>query len=192
MLWRRQRPRHGAALGGRHRPGSSPAPGPRRRREVGRLRSGRPGPASAGHDRIVRLWEAATGDPRWLDSGHRDQVEAATFAPHGKTLASAGARPDGSPLGRSGREGPLRQLTGHQRSLFMPSLSPLTAPHSVLGGSRDCTIRFWDPTTGKEVRQVKGPGWGLCHRIHPHSPAGVGRAQDEMVHLLGVLPAPVT
>ena len=46
--------------------------------------------ASAGDDRTVRLWDAATGEPRATLKGHEGWVSAVAFSPDGKTLASAG------------------------------------------------------------------------------------------------------
>jgi WD40 repeat protein len=46
--------------------------------------------ATAGHDRRVRVWDAATGDLRLTLTGHRDKVERVTFTPDGRFVAAAG------------------------------------------------------------------------------------------------------
>jgi len=46
--------------------------------------------ASAGDDRLVRLWDLGSGRPRAALEGHRDAVMALAFAPDGVRLASAG------------------------------------------------------------------------------------------------------
>ena len=45
--------------------------------------------ASAGSDRTIRLWDAATVKPLATFSGHTDQVRSVAFSPDGRTLASA-------------------------------------------------------------------------------------------------------
>src|SRR5689334_495810 len=46
--------------------------------------------ASGGDDRVIRLWDAATGDEVRTFTGHTDGVNAVAFSPDGKALASAG------------------------------------------------------------------------------------------------------
>src|SRR4051794_24124175 len=71
-----------------------------------RLRIGSPGPphgglvraacsspagkllASAGHDRLVSVWDAATGKDRFRFAGHAADVTCLSFAPDGQTLLS--------------------------------------------------------------------------------------------------------
>ena len=45
--------------------------------------------ASSGVDRVIRLWDPATGKQLQSLVGHRDEVVALTFSPDGRTLASA-------------------------------------------------------------------------------------------------------
>ena len=47
--------------------------------------------ASAGYDRVVRLWDAHTGDLLRTLPGHDDRIECLSFNPDGSTLASGGA-----------------------------------------------------------------------------------------------------
>jgi WD40 repeat protein len=46
--------------------------------------------ATATDDRLVKLWETASGKPRATWSGHTRQITALAFSPDGKTLASVG------------------------------------------------------------------------------------------------------
>src|SRR6201988_4976224 len=48
--------------------------------------------ASAGQDKAVRLWDAATGELRHTLRGHEDEVLTVAFRPDGDLLASGGAK----------------------------------------------------------------------------------------------------
>jgi WD40 repeat protein len=45
--------------------------------------------ASGGRDRLVRLWDAATGEELVRLPGHSDYVYSLAFSPDGKTLVSS-------------------------------------------------------------------------------------------------------
>ena len=45
--------------------------------------------ASGGRDRLVRLWDAATGEELVRLPGHADYVYSLAFSPDGKTLVSS-------------------------------------------------------------------------------------------------------
>jgi WD40 repeat protein len=45
--------------------------------------------ASGGRDRLVRLWDAATGEELVRLPGHSDYVYSLAFSPDGKTLTSS-------------------------------------------------------------------------------------------------------
>ncbi len=47
--------------------------------------------AAAGKDRLIHLWETASGKKRATLAGHTGTIYAVAFAPDGKTFASAGA-----------------------------------------------------------------------------------------------------
>ncbi|MGH9531072.1 MAG: WD40 repeat domain-containing protein, partial [Terriglobales bacterium] len=47
--------------------------------------------ASAGYDRVVKVWDASTGALLRSLTGHEDRIECLAFSPDGSTLASGGA-----------------------------------------------------------------------------------------------------
>ena len=112
--------------------------------------------ASGGGDRIVRLWDAATGKELRSLSGHRKAVVRLAYSPDGKLLA-AGDRDGeivfwdpatGEELDRFSRydDGALNEL----RALaFSPNGKLLAAAHGY-------TIDLWDIATGKPLPSVPG------------------------------------
>src|SRR5262249_9961238 len=120
--------------------------------------------ASASQDRVVRLWDAATGKQLHRFRGHQNPALAVAAAPDGRLLASAAARENAVRMWdvASGEE--LRQLRaepGWIRSLaFAPDGRTLAAI-----GAED-TLHLWDVATGR--------GSHACAARQRHPPAGQG------------------
>ena len=121
--------------------------------------------ASGSSDKTLRLWDAATGQPRGAPlQGHTDGVTSVAFSPDGKTLASgsfdgtlrlwdaATGQPRGAPL--QGHTGAVRSVA------FSPDGKTLAS------GSFDGTLRLWDAATvwidqicAKLVRNLSRTEW---------------------------------
>jgi WD40 repeat protein len=109
--------------------------------------------ASAGEDRLVRLWDATTGAELRQFTGHDGPVYSVAFAPDGKTLASAGA----DKLVRlwdvaTGKE--LRRFLGHEAIVLPVAFSP--DGRTIASEAQDETVRLWDVASGKEVLKLPG------------------------------------
>src|SRR5262249_25161890 len=92
-------------------------------------------------DRLIRLWEIATGKQRQQFTGHEADVGCLVLCPDGKTLPSAGA------------DGAVRLwevMTGKERRRFRGHQGPVTAlawsadGKTLTSGSRDTTVLVWD------------------------------------------------
>lgn len=123
--------------------------------------------ASAGNDRIVRLWNLAKvglafvlrSSPRTL-KGHEGTVNAVAFSPDGSVLASAGS--DSSMMEtrygvrlwdvKSGRE--IKKLKGHLGEVVAVAFSPDGRVLASGGGFSDYRIRLWNVATGAEIRTI--------------------------------------
>jgi WD40 repeat protein len=120
---------------------------------------------STGHDKAVRFWDLASGEPlkTWrpaVDRGEVGAIYAAALSPDGHLLAIAGRTaqvpageqvilivdPDSDAVVRS-----LRAISGPIRGLaFSPD------GHWLAACSDDAVIRLWDPHTGRLTRELRG------------------------------------
>jgi WD40 repeat protein/serine/threonine protein kinase len=101
--------------------------------------------ASAGHDRVIRLWDVATLKPVREFPGHQDIITSLTFSPDGKRLLSAS------------KDMTLRVwdvAKGNQLELYQattPLQQALFAPDGqrILGAGGDNILRLWGLLEGK-------------------------------------------
>jgi WD40 repeat protein len=111
--------------------------------------------ASAGFDRVIRLWDPETKKVRKTLLGHRGGVLALGFSPDGKTLASASA--DRTVRLWDPATGKTRTtLKGHAASVWALSFSK----DGVLAtGAFDGTVKLWDVKKGEETGSFSVPTW---------------------------------
>jgi len=107
---------------------------------------------SAGDDRLIRLWDPATGKALGTLEGHIGAVHCLALSPDGKTLVSGGADKliclwDMSAAGRPGTK--PTQATGHADTVVSLAFSP--DGKTLVSGGLDSTARAWDPATGKQL-----------------------------------------
>jgi WD40 repeat protein len=135
--------------------------------------------ASAGVDRTVRVWEAATGKEVSVLTGHTDPVWAVVFSADGRRLASSTLdltldftgteRPSEVKVWdvADGREvcslqGPLGSVKGMVFRPDGPLLTGSTDPASGKKPPDQDRVTFWDPGTGQSARDLPFP---CCSRL---------------------------
>src|SRR5262249_45499676 len=107
---------------------------------------------AGGKDRVLRVWEVATGKALAPGGGHAHRVVALHYAADGKTLTSAG------------RDGTVRTwdvASGKQvRSRERPAecaTACFTADGNLLAAlCRSGELRLWDTAKGAEIRELRG------------------------------------
>jgi WD40 repeat protein len=168
-----------------------------------------------GGDGVVRVWDPGRRRLRTSWHAHDGQTDGVAFSPDGKLLATAGADDfkvkvwHVAGLGESAQEpqpdplvvlSPRRTLEGHTASVEALAFAPDGA--TLASGSRDKTVRLWDPATGKAGPTLTGQTGevlGVTFAQGGKTVVSCGGAQDAGEILLwdaatgkqiGTLPAP--
>jgi hypothetical protein len=130
--------------------------------------------ASAGGDKMVRVWDAATGKQLQELKGPSGFTITVRYSPDGKFLVAAGYEGKSSegPIhlydAVSGKE--LRVFGGHsggvRRVVFTPDSK------QIISGGFDGHLRIQDIATGKELRAIKASPGGAMIYSHALDPTG--------------------
>ena len=108
---------------------------------------------SGGQDRVVSLWDAASGSKLRSFTGHEDYVNAVTFSPDGQFALSGGADKKLKLWEvATGRE--VHNFEGHTGAIFSAVFSP--DGKQALSGGADKTLKLWDAKGAHEIRTFAG------------------------------------
>ena len=97
-------------------------------------------------DRVVRLWDFATGIEIAALSGHKGRIVALAFSPDGKTLASSAQEPgqqQGAWLWDLDSQKVRAKLPGHKGLIL--ALAFASKKQILATASEDMTVKLWSP-----------------------------------------------
>jgi WD40 repeat protein/serine/threonine protein kinase len=137
--------------------------------------------ATAGTDRVVHLWDAATGQERLSLPGHAGPVYGLAYRPDGKMLASAGwdrvIR-----LWDAGSGELVRALEGHANDIWAVDFAP--DGKTLASAGQDSTVRVWDTATGKQLAVFRGHDTTVHSVVFSHDGSRIASGgRDGTVHL---------
>ena len=108
---------------------------------------------SGGDDKIVRIWDATTGEELKALAGHLARVSSVTFSPDGARILS-GSYDNSVRLWDISTGEELRTFNGHSDRVFSVAMTPDGT--RIVSGSADSMVKVWDAGTGAELRTLKG------------------------------------
>ncbi|AFY43299.1 serine/threonine-protein kinase [Nostoc sp. PCC 7107] len=109
--------------------------------------------ASGSGDKIIKLWNLATGEQIRTLRGHSELVRSFAISPDGKTLAS-GSEDKTIKLWNLATGEQIRTLRGHSELVRSVAISP--DGKTLASGSDDKTIKLWNLATGEQIRTLTG------------------------------------
>ncbi len=143
--------------------------------------------ASAGSDKTIQVWDAATGGKVVTYRGHRDWVLAAAWSPDGKYIASGGDNYTGGgdrtvQVWEAATRNLLYTFREHSDAVSSVAWSP--DGKRIASASFDTTVRVWNAFTGQNVLPYeKHTNWVTSIAWSPDGMRIASASQDTKVRV---------
>jgi WD40 repeat protein len=110
-------------------------------------------------DRIIKLWDAKSGEEKHNLEGHKDSVRALVFLPSGTLVSGSSDETLRFWDTATGRE--IKKIHAHKSFILTLALGVCVATFSPDGqtlasASHDLTIKIWGVRTGNEMHKLEG------------------------------------
>jgi WD40 repeat protein/serine/threonine protein kinase len=115
--------------------------------------------ATASWDRMVRVWEVASGRLLLELKGHEEPVTSVAFSPDGRQIAS-GSYDKTINLWDAATGRNVRTLRGHESSVFGVAFSP--DGKQLASAGNDGTVQLWALASHRAVLTLRGHAAAVC------------------------------
>lgn len=144
---------------------------------------------SGGGDKLLKLWDTATGRLLRTMEGHSESISSVAFSPDGARLLSA-SQSATIVLWDAATGGRIRSWAGHRISVTSVAFSP-DGKYILSAGSdsglTDHTLTLWDAESGQRVRTFEGHAKGVTSAaFSPDGMRVLSGSEDNTVKLWDV------
>jgi eukaryotic-like serine/threonine-protein kinase len=143
--------------------------------------------ASAGTDKTVLVWDAATGGNIRTYKGHKDYVRSVSWSPDGTSIASGGGNyPSVSDttvqVWEASSGTPFYTFTNHTDAVSSIAWSPDGS--RIASGSYDRSVKIWDAFTGANILMYPGhSNWVMSISWSPDGKYIASASHDKTVRV---------
>ena len=135
---------------------------------------------SGSRDEFIIFWNLENLEPIITLPGHIGSVDSLTFSPNGEILASSGRYAHRISLWNARTGDFIRFLSGHTEGI--DSINFMSDGSTLVSGSYDGTIRFWNTNTGKQLK----PYSGMSAVISPKGNKVAGHLEDGSIQIWNI------
>ncbi len=135
--------------------------------------------ASAGDDKVIKVWDAQQGKELATLKGHEASIRALVLSPDGRTLI-AGSVDGVIKVWDLAQQKDAKTFKGHEGSVRALAVS---AAGLLASGGDDGMVKLWDLKQGKEGLTLKHPAEVLSLAFSPSGQTLISGCQDSTVRM---------